>query len=122
VTHDPQMRVLVAGDTTDPRAEWRLVVHDGRVAFRRSERGDVPHASRRGGAGTDPASFEGQLSHRLQAYAFDAIVAANNCPDELRAAAARAGVPFAEIAPDEDIHRCAERAIASARTFGDGPR
>jgi GT2 family glycosyltransferase len=122
VTHDPQVRVLVAGDTTDPRAEWQLFVQDGRVAFRRGERGEVSHAPCRGGAGTDPASFESQLSHRLQAYAFDAIVAANNYPDELPAAAVRVGVPFAEIAPDEDIRRCAERAIASARTFGDGPR
>ena len=121
-TCEPPMRVLVAGDASDRRAQWRLVMHDDRVDLWRGERVVVSHAPRPDGANADRTSFDDRLSHWLQAYAFDAIVAAGEYSAGLPAVAARAGIPFAEMASGEDIHQCTERAIASARTFQDRPR
>jgi GT2 family glycosyltransferase len=122
VTHEPRMRVLVAGDSADHREEWRLVMHDERVDLWRGEHIVVSHASDHSGANADPTSLDDRLSCWLQAHAFDAIVAVGKYPVELRDVAECVGIPFAEIASGEDIHRCAERAIASARTFKDGSR
>jgi GT2 family glycosyltransferase len=121
-TCEPPMRVLVAGDASDRRAQWRLVMHDDCVDLWRGERVVVSHAPRPDGANADRTSFDDRLSHWLQAYAFDAIVAAGEYSAGLPAVAARAGIPFAEMASGEDIHQCTERAIASARTFQDRRR
>ncbi len=76
-----------------------------------------------GGPDAEPLpQDESGLSRWLQARAFDAIVAFGPSSDAIARVAARIGVPFGEARPGEDIDHCAERAIASARTFRDDPR
>ena len=65
---------------------------------------------------------EPALVRWLQTHAFDAIVALGDPPAALPRVASRVGVPFAVATPDEDVMRCAESAIAAARTFGDPAR
>jgi GT2 family glycosyltransferase len=120
--HEPRMRVLVAGDAAEQSAQWRLVTHAEGVDLWRGDRVVVSHAPCCGGADADPTFLDDHLSHGLQAHAFDAIVAAGEYPGDLPVVAARIGIPFAETAPGEDIHRCTARAIASARTFKDDAR
>lgn len=119
-THAPGMRVLVAGDAANPRAEWRLAAHADGVDLRREGRVIVSPAPQDGEEDAEPASLDTQLSHWLQAHAFDAIVADGRYPAELPLVAARIGIPFAEATPGEDIDHAAARALAAARTFGDG--
>ncbi len=76
-----------------------------------------------GAANAEPVpQDDAELSHWLQARAFDAIVAEGARSDALSRLAPRVGIPFGTAKPGEDTEVCAQRAIASARTFREDTR